>query len=109
MLKSEGYKMFRGSAVIRPKNPQFPAHEVTGDWLYKPEYDCWYVNGHSYPAGIVTDIFDYENECVFVLMEKILALEDMAVTEENAAEIRELVAETKNLLIKLGKNKKVAE
>lgn len=53
MLKCEGYKMFRGKAVVISKNPKFPPLTEDGDWLYKPEYDCWYVNGHSYPAGIV--------------------------------------------------------
>ena len=26
--------------------------EVKGTFLYKPEYDCWYVNGVSYPDRI---------------------------------------------------------
>lgn len=55
MLKSEGYMMFRGTATIVPVNGREP-FDVTGDWLYKPEYDCWYVKGVSYPAKIVTDI-----------------------------------------------------
>lgn len=54
MLKCEGYKMFKGSARITPL--QGEPYEVAGTWLYKPEYDCWYVNGHSYPAGIVSAI-----------------------------------------------------
>lgn len=57
-LTCEGYKMFKGTATVRPKNPKFDAFNVYGTWLYKPEYDCWYVNGHSYPANIICDIKD---------------------------------------------------
>lgn len=55
MLKCKGYKMFKGSATIKPVTKMQP-FTVTGMWLYKPEYDCWYCNGSSYPAKIVTDI-----------------------------------------------------
>ena len=54
MLKCEGYMMFRGTATIAPTNGK--PYDVTGDWLYKPEYHCWYCNGSSYPACIVTNI-----------------------------------------------------
>ena len=50
MLTCEGYKMFYGMATVTPVNPKFPQQTITGTWLYKPEYDCWYVNGESYPA-----------------------------------------------------------
>ena len=53
MLSCEGYKMFRGAATISPPNPKFPPFAEDGDWLYKPEYDCWYVNGSSYPSKVV--------------------------------------------------------
>ena len=56
MLKCEGYKMFYGTATIVPVKTWGPPFEETGTWLYKPEYDCWYVNGRSFPADIVTDI-----------------------------------------------------
>lgn len=56
MLECEGYKMFKGVATVTPKNPQFPQKTIRGTWLYKPEWDCWYVNGGSYPAEIVSDI-----------------------------------------------------
>lgn len=55
MLKCEGYKMFYGEAMITPKNKNFAPRKEKGTWLYKPEYDCWYVNGSSYPASIVSD------------------------------------------------------
>ena len=56
MLKCEGYKMFLGRADIVPKNPKFSPYSIHGTWLYKPEYDCWYVNGESFPASIVKNI-----------------------------------------------------
>ena len=55
MLKSEGYMMFRGTATIQPVNGK-PMYQMTGDWLYKPEYGCWFVNGRSFPKEIVVDI-----------------------------------------------------
>ena len=56
MLKCEGYMMFRGTATIRPKSQSRKEYKEHGDWLYKPEWDCWYVNGSSYPAEIVENI-----------------------------------------------------
>lgn len=58
MLTCEGYKMFYGMATVTPVNPKFPQQTITGTWLYKPEYDCWYVNGESYPAEIVSDFHE---------------------------------------------------
>lgn len=52
MLICEGYKMFGGTAHIKPTNPAFEEQDVEGVFLYKPEYDCWYGNGVSYPSGI---------------------------------------------------------
>jgi len=34
MIQVEGYKAFRGTMRITPKNPQFPQQEIHGDWLY---------------------------------------------------------------------------
>ena len=51
ILKCEGYMMFEGKMIITPKN-EIPAYTQEGTWLYKPEYDCWYCKGHSYPAEI---------------------------------------------------------
>lgn len=62
MLKCEGYKMFYGEATVTPKNDRFPPFAVLGTWLYKPEYDCWYVNGSSYPASIVSDFKEAEQD-----------------------------------------------
>ena len=55
MLKCEGYKMFHGVMTITPKpvgEYKIPPMDIEGVWLYKPEYDCWYCNGSSYPAEI---------------------------------------------------------
>lgn len=60
MLECEGYKMFFGTAIVAPKSSTVKPFVVRGTWLYKPEYDCWYVNGRSYNANIVS-IFEEEN------------------------------------------------
>ena len=57
MLKTEGYKMFHGVMTITPKpvgECNIPPTDIDGVWLYKPEYDCWYCKGWSYPAEICT-------------------------------------------------------
>lgn len=58
MLECEGYKMFKGQATIVPINKYIPEFVEKGTFLYKPEHNCWYVNGHSYPAKIVERIRD---------------------------------------------------
>lgn len=90
MLRCEGYRMFRGSATIVPKNGKDP-YEVFGDWLYKPEWKCWYCAGSSYPEEIVWNILDYQEEAVHEMVEIVDALEDMVVTEENASEVKRMV------------------
>ena len=59
MLECEGYKMLKGSARIVPTTNMEP-FTMTGTWLYKPEADCWYVNGRSFMAQIVKDIQEEE-------------------------------------------------
>lgn len=58
MLECEGFKMFRGTALVRPKTINLAVMKVSGVWLYKPEFDCWYVGGRSYPAEIVEIVKD---------------------------------------------------
>ena len=58
MLQCEGYKMFYGTMLITPVNKSFPEFKETGTWLYKPEYECWYANGHSYVEKICTILED---------------------------------------------------
>ena len=52
MIQVEGYKAFRGKMRITPVNPQFPQQEIYGEWLYKPEHNCWYGHGQSFMAEI---------------------------------------------------------
>ena len=53
MIKVEGYKAFHGDMKITPKNKLYPAYYICNkDWLYKPDTDCWYGNGQSFPAEI---------------------------------------------------------
>ena len=58
MLTSEGYRMFRGVGEIHNAKTGEYVDAQHGDWLYKPEYDCWYVNGRSYPAECVLILHD---------------------------------------------------
>ena len=59
MLECEGYMMCRGRGTIVPKNGK-PPYTITGTWLYKPEWNCWYVGGQSFPAEIVEKIEEVE-------------------------------------------------
>lgn len=61
MLCCEGYKMFRGEALITPNNRMIEPFKVEGTWLYKPEYDCWYCGGRSFSASIVRIECDYDD------------------------------------------------
>ena len=54
VISVEGYKAFRGTMKIRPKTASVPSFELSGDWLYKPETDCWYGKGSSFAADICT-------------------------------------------------------
>jgi hypothetical protein len=54
LISVEGYKAFRGTMKIRPKTAAVPSFELFGDWLYKPETDCWYGKGSSFAADICT-------------------------------------------------------
>lgn len=50
IIQVEGYKAFRGTMKVTPGNPAFQPYTLTGDWLYKPDTDCWYCKGRSFPA-----------------------------------------------------------
>ena len=51
MINVEGYKAFHGTMRINyGKNSTIKPFEITADWLYKPEYKCWYGNGQSFEA-----------------------------------------------------------
>ena len=60
MIKVEGYKAFRGILTIAPPKMPEAKKEMKGDWLYKPEEDCWYGCGNSYPAEMCTVTLDEE-------------------------------------------------
>ena len=50
-LSCEGYKMFYGTMLITPKN-DIKAFTLNGDWLFKPDTNCWYCRGSSFPENI---------------------------------------------------------
>ena len=52
MLKCEGYIMFKGVMKINETD------YVDGIWLYKPECECWYCAGKSYPKSSCEIIID---------------------------------------------------
>lgn len=51
MIKVEGYKAFHGNMLITPASGA-PSFVICGDWLYKPDTDCWYGAGQSFPADV---------------------------------------------------------
>lgn len=59
MIKVEGYKAFKGTMKITPKNADFKPFELESDWLYKPDTDCWYGNGRSFCASICEVVEDF--------------------------------------------------
>ena len=53
MIEVEGYKAFHGTMFIVPKNHEIPPFHIRDmDWLYKPDTNCWYGYGRSFPAEI---------------------------------------------------------
>lgn len=52
VVMTEGFQAFRGLMLIVPKAPGRQPEEIRGDWLYKPDTDCWYCKGRSYPAEV---------------------------------------------------------
>lgn len=47
----DGYKAFHGTIKISPSNEK--SFEITADWLYRPDTDCWHCNsGHCYDKNI---------------------------------------------------------
>lgn len=51
IISVDGYKAFRGVMGVYRKDLGL-FDQIEGDWLYKPDTDCWYCDGCSYPAGI---------------------------------------------------------
>lgn len=58
MIQVEGYKAFRGTMCIAPKDTRFEPFELRGDWLYRPDTDCWYGCGRSFCADICEIVED---------------------------------------------------
>ena len=58
MITVEGYKAFRGAMIISPKNPEVQPFVIEGDWLFKPDTNCWYGQGCSFSADICEVVTD---------------------------------------------------
>lgn len=52
MIEVDGYKAFKGVMRINPKSTMFSPYEEYGEWLYRPDIDCWSNGKSSYPASI---------------------------------------------------------
>lgn len=59
MISVEGYKAFHGDITIKPKNMERTITISDKDFLYKPDFNCWYGGGRSFGADIVVEINDY--------------------------------------------------
>lgn len=46
----EGYQAFRGTMEVM--HIGHGTERIEGDWLYKPDTNCWYCRGRSYPVEI---------------------------------------------------------
>lgn len=59
MIEVEGYKAFNGIVKIKPKCDGIKPFELEGSWLYKPDTDCWYGKGSSFPKEIFEVVKEY--------------------------------------------------
>lgn len=50
IIEVEGFKAFRG--VMKIGFSPATLRYIRGDWLYKPDTECWYCDGESYPDHI---------------------------------------------------------
>lgn len=64
MIKAEGYKAFSGILKVTPANGKEP-YRVMGDFIYRPDTDCWYGRGKSFPAQICDVVEDFTSQEVF--------------------------------------------
>lgn len=60
MIKVEGYKAFKGVLKIEPKNNVISPFCLEGEFLYRPDTDCWYGCGRSFAAQICEVVKDDE-------------------------------------------------
>lgn len=58
MVEVEGYKAFKGIMQITPKDTRFNPIMLSGDFLYKPDTECWYHKGSSYPKDVCEVVKD---------------------------------------------------
>lgn len=58
MIKVEGFKAFRGSLRVTPKNANIAPFLLKGDFLYMPDTDCWYNAGRSFMSNICEVVED---------------------------------------------------
>lgn len=84
MIECEGYKAFSGTATV---NTVHGGYTESGDWLYKPEYDCWYCNGESFPASCISDIQEVERVFWRDIKYEFKALREILLTVENREEV----------------------
>ena len=56
MITAEGYKAFRGIMRVMPKSGE--PFDLAGDFIYKPEYKCWYGRGQSFHECICEVLVD---------------------------------------------------
>ena len=59
MIEVEGFKAFKGIMKITPKCDGVKSFELDGSWLFKPDTQCWYGQGSSFPK----DICEIVKEC----------------------------------------------
>ena len=60
MINVEGYKAFHGTMKI-----DYKLHKElieNKDWLYKPDTNCWYGAGRSFPADICAPMEEDRND-----------------------------------------------
>ena len=55
MIEVEGFKAFRGS--MRIYKVFGDEMVIYGDWLFRPDTDCWYCSGDSYPADVCEVVY----------------------------------------------------
>ena len=60
MINVEGYKAFHGSMQINWLHTTELIKDK--DWLYKPDTNCWYGVGRSFPADVCTPIEENKND-----------------------------------------------
>lgn len=62
MIIVEKHKAFRGTMIITPKNDKLEPFSLQGDWMYRPDTDCWYGCGRSFPAEVCEIVEDKNAE-----------------------------------------------